>query len=105
MQVKRRPDPVGKFASGGKANRFFNQGNQMLETQSYLPFAARRLAPPGGKGATGVRDTPSRNHLLAALPPETYARLLPHLEAVLLPRGWMVYGARDAETYLYFVTS
>jgi CRP-like cAMP-binding protein len=48
--------------------------------------------------------TASRNHLLGALPPSTYGRLLPYLEPVSLPRGWTVHHAGDPEKYLYFVT-
>ena len=32
--------------------------------------------------------SPKQNHLLAALPAEDYARLLPHLELAPMPLGW-----------------
>jgi len=35
--------------------------------------------------------SPKQNHLLDALPAEDYARLLPDLELVPMPLGWVVY--------------
>jgi CRP-like cAMP-binding protein len=64
-----------------------------------VPFAARE----GWRGVLTPSD-PRRNHLLAALPPETYARLRPDLKPVALPKGSVIHGAGHLERYLYFVT-
>jgi len=50
-------------------------------------------------------QTPKQNHLLAALPAEDYARLLPDLELIPLPLGWAVYEAGGHLGYLYFPTN
>ena len=47
---------------------------------------------------------PTKNHLLAALPPADYQRLLPHLESVFLPLGWAVYEAGTRMSYVFFPT-
>src|SRR4249919_4109340 len=52
-----------------------------------------------------MRRTPKQNHLLAALPPEVYERLAPHLELVALPRGWVIYEPGAALEYAVFPTS
>ena len=44
------------------------------------------------------------NHLLAALPPDVYERLLPHLELVPLELGASVYEAGGKQAYVYFPT-
>lgn len=49
-------------------------------------------------------QSPKQNRLLAALPPASYADLIPSLEAVLLPQGSLVYGPGIREEYLYFLT-
>jgi CRP-like cAMP-binding protein len=49
--------------------------------------------------------TPRQNHLLDALPGESYERLLPQLELVALPLGWAVYEAGHKQGYVYFPTS
>jgi len=46
--------------------------------------------------------TPRENHLLAALPAEDYARLLPDLELIPMPLGMAVYESGNRMTYLYF---
>ncbi len=51
-----------------------------------------------------VSTGPKQNHLLAALPAEDYERLLPHLEAVRLPLGWVVYESGSVQDYEYFPT-
>jgi CRP-like cAMP-binding protein len=52
-----------------------------------------------------ARLTPARNHLLAALPREDFARLEPHLELVPLPLGWAVYESGGQQGYVYFPTT
>jgi CRP-like cAMP-binding protein len=48
---------------------------------------------------------PKQNGLLAALPAEDYARLLPDLELLPMPLGWAVYEAGGKQGYLYFPTT
>jgi len=43
---------------------------------------------------------PKQNHILAALPAEDYARLLPALELIPMPRGWAVYESGGHMSYL-----
>ncbi len=49
--------------------------------------------------------TPKQNHLLAALPAEDYARLLPDLELVALEQGHVLSAAGQPLTYVYFPTT
>jgi len=49
--------------------------------------------------------SPKQNHILAALPAEDYARLLPDLEPVQMPLGWAVYESGGHMNYLYFPTT
>src|SRR3989337_879062 len=49
--------------------------------------------------------TPKKNHLLAALPAEDYARLLPNLELIPMPLGWAVYESGGQLSHLYFPTT
>lgn len=46
-----------------------------------------------------------RNRILAALPPDEYARLLPHLTAVSLPLGETLYHAGENIAFVYFPCS
>jgi CRP-like cAMP-binding protein len=48
---------------------------------------------------------PKQNHLLAALPQEDYARLLPDLELLPMPLGWAVYESGARMRYVYFPTT
>ena len=52
-----------------------------------------------------AQDNPSRNHLLAALPPAEYEALAPHLEPVTLALGQMVYEPGQQLQHAYFPTS
>ena len=49
--------------------------------------------------------TPEHNYFLAALPAEVYARLLPHLELIAMPLGWVVYEPGAHLDHLYFPTT
>jgi len=49
--------------------------------------------------------TPKKNHFLAALPADVYARLLPHLELIAMPLGWVLYESRAHLPYMYFPTT
>ena len=48
---------------------------------------------------------PKQNHILAALPANDYARLLPDLELIAMPLGWAVHESGDHRGYLYFPTT
>lgn len=50
-------------------------------------------------------SVPQQNHLLAALPPEEFARLLPHLEMVSMPLGKVLYESGSQMHYVYFPTT
>ena len=49
--------------------------------------------------------TPNQNHLLAALPAEDYARVLPHLELIAMPLGWALYESGGRLGHIYFPTT
>ena len=49
--------------------------------------------------------SPKQNQLLAALPPNDYERLLPDLEPVAMPLGWVVYESGSPMGHLYFPTT
>jgi CRP-like cAMP-binding protein len=49
--------------------------------------------------------TPKQNHLLAALPAEDYARVLPHLELIAMPLAWALYESGARLGYIYFPTT
>ncbi|MFJ2990750.1 Crp/Fnr family transcriptional regulator [Collimonas sp. NPDC087041] len=52
-----------------------------------------------------VRLDPRKNHLLAALPDSIWRRWLPHLEAVDMPLGQVLYESGSIQNYVYFPTS
>ena len=52
-----------------------------------------------------VPDSPSQNHLLAALPATEYERLAPHLERVPLLLGDMLYEPGGQLQHVYFPTT
>jgi CRP-like cAMP-binding protein len=56
------------------------------------------------EGMAAVSASPTQNHILAALPPDDLKRLLPHLELVTLPLGWVVHGAGQRQKFLFFLT-
>ncbi len=49
--------------------------------------------------------SPSQNHLLAALPADEYARILPNLELVPMPLGEMLYEPGGQLQHAYFPTT
>ena len=49
--------------------------------------------------------SPKQNHLLTALPAKDYARLLPDLEPIAMPLGWVVYESGSRLGYVYFPTT
>jgi CRP-like cAMP-binding protein len=52
--------------------------------------------------STSAQQSPRQNQLLAALPEEDYARMLPFLEPAPLPLGWSVYESGGTQGYVYF---
>ncbi len=52
-----------------------------------------------------VKNNALKNHLLAALPKEEFARLEPDLESVDLPLGTVIYESGDRMTHVYFPTT
>ncbi|WP_153111030.1 Crp/Fnr family transcriptional regulator [Propionivibrio limicola] len=50
-------------------------------------------------------DSPRQSHLLAALPADEYARLLPYLEAVPMPLGHVLYESGVQMRHVYFPTT
>lgn len=52
-----------------------------------------------------MRRTPKQNRLLASLPADVYASLLPDLELIPLPRGWALQESGREIDYAYFPTS
>jgi len=52
-----------------------------------------------------LSHSPADNQLLAALPAEDYARLLPNLELVPMPLGWAIYESGAQMGHLYFPTT
>ena len=51
------------------------------------------------------QHTPRQNRLLAALSGDEYERLLPCVQPVALPLGWIIHRAGDHEDFLYFLSS
>lgn len=49
-------------------------------------------------------EDPRQNHLLAALPADAYARLLPELTPIAMPLGWVLHESGGHPGYLYFPT-
>ncbi len=47
-------------------------------------------------------NAPPQNHLLAALQPDKYARLLPHLELVSIPTGQVLHESDSQLRHVYF---
>lgn len=51
------------------------------------------------------QPSPKQNHLLAALPTETFERIAPYLELIALPLGDVLYESGDQLQHVYFLTS
>lgn len=52
-----------------------------------------------------AQHTPNQNHLLAALPAETFERILPHLEPISMPLGNVLYESGGQLQHVYFPTT
>jgi CRP-like cAMP-binding protein len=57
------------------------------------------------KAQSSIAPDPRLNQILAALPAEDYARLLPELKLVPLPRGWTMLESGDHVNFLHFPPS
>jgi CRP-like cAMP-binding protein len=57
------------------------------------------------KALSVAAQAPRGNHLLAALPEDSFQKLLPFLEEVPLPLGMVVYESGGTQGYVYFPTS
>ena len=55
--------------------------------------------------AQALPQNPCQNHLLAALPPEEFARLAPHLEPIVLRLGDFLYGPDEQMRHALFPTT
>ena len=83
------------------------------ERVAYFLSAYAALAHPRRNGVPMEKmllrsarpPTPKQNHLLAALPAAAYERLLPHMEPLTMPLGWVVYESGSEEKYEYFPAS
>lgn len=51
---------------------------------------------------TSPPHTPDQNHLLAALPRETFERISPHLELIKMPLGEVLYESSGLLQHVYF---
>jgi CRP-like cAMP-binding protein len=58
-----------------------------------------------GKTLFPASTTPHHNHLLTALPPQTYEELLPHLEPVAMPLGLSIYEPGAPQVHVWFPVS
>src|SRR5690349_1952860 len=80
-----------------------------MDTQKKLEYSFI-----GVRGAATLRNQervmpalhrPRENQLLAALPPEEFGRLLPHLELVSMPLGEVLYESGSRLRHVYFPTT
>lgn len=53
---------------------------------------------------TSLPHAPDQNHLLAALPRETFERISPHLELIKMPLGEVLYESSGQLNHVYFPT-
>jgi CRP-like cAMP-binding protein len=57
------------------------------------------------KSVSAPAPSPKENHLLAVLPQEDYAALLPFLEPLAMPLGLSLYESGAVQRYVYFPTT
>jgi len=77
----------------------------MLGRQSFVAHPVTRFASVQSLRTVTAKHTPRQNRLLAALPSAEYSRLLPQLEPVLLPKGWIMNFATNPQNHLYFLSA
>lgn len=75
---------------------------QGIHSHPVLPDA--RFAAPMHTRANVQTHSPRQNRLLAGLSVDDYEHVLPRLEPMNMPLGWMMYGPGDRQKYLYFIT-
>ncbi len=93
-QGARRRAPVHSNCKWSLQRTSDDREFRMPERGSYGPHPPERLAPARMSDAKAVPPSPRENRLLAALPPADYDRLLPCLEPLPLPLGWII-GCSD----------
>ena len=76
----------------------------MLSDLSFPAWGEARAASLEGTRNRLGPHSPLRNQILAALPRVDFARVLPHLEPVAMPPGWVVHGAGQRQRSLFFPT-
>jgi CRP-like cAMP-binding protein len=82
----------------------------LRETQALAQTPDHSRAAPSSAAGEAIRaapalHTPRQNRIIAALRREDYGRLLPRLELVLMPRGWVVYWPGERQDHVYFPIS
>src|SRR5688572_17998712 len=78
----------------------------LYQLQLVCPLSHRSGVSCAVMGAAlGSASTPRNNHLLAALPEDSFQALQPFLEGVPLPLGTVVYESGGEQRYVYFPTS
>jgi len=77
----------------------------VLGRQSFIVNAVARLASIQGLRPVSAMYQPRQNRLLAALPSGDYLRLLPHLEPLPLPKGWVIGSANCNKNHVHFITA
>lgn len=77
----------------------------MAGSHSVSPYPRTRFAVSDSGHFVSPLPTPRQNHLLAALSPQEYHRVVRHLEPCPLPLGWALHEAGDRERYLCFITA
>jgi len=72
----------------------------------HSPLSYRELHTPRLTDAPALfaSHSPKQNHILAALPGADFERVLPYLEPIAMPPGWVVHGAGQRQGRLYFPT-
>ena len=74
----------------------------MLVEPSTRPHREAHAAALDNARTSFPQHTPAQNHILAALPPDALLHLLPELEIIPLPLGWVIHGAGQMQKYLFF---
>lgn len=76
----------------------------MLFDRSPLSHGEAHAAHREGARVPPGPHSPLHNQILAALPRADFERVLPHLEPVAMPPGWVVHGVGQRQRSLYFPT-
>jgi len=73
--------------------------------QEHSSHQEQRVRSSERKRIVSAPYNPRLNRVLAALAPADYERLLPGLDPVPLPRGWIMHGVDERQKTLYFPTA